>query len=317
MPGIRSDDMQFLHDLGTGTDVVDTFDNWSAATTKNGRGQTVRQVKPDNSNVEECTRGKEVSTTQIVLSKEKGFGMSGKTKVGAGPTIPGSGALKAGVSKSRKENVVESKKVAVVRTLAFKDEMPSFPTKLEEDMYKYVIEWLKEHQSSANHSTALKIEDVHVEDDDPVKRFNQYTSQLEKYDDVSNAISDYITSKKITHYVSAISLGAREHERDKRDESRTEIDSGADIDAANIVGGSITAHHGSEMRTEMNQTTDLGDFKRVCADGADATENQLAIVRVGITPITELVGNPCIKAIVDKVTWEYQERKKRGKYFLS
>ena len=313
MPGIRSDDMQFLRHLGTGTDVVDNFDNWSAATPENG-GQIVREVKTDHSNVEECTRGKEVSTVRTELSKEKSFGMSGKTKVGTGPTIPGSGgAAKAGVSQSRKENLVISKKVVIIRTLAFKDEMPSFPTKFEKDMCKYVIEWLGKHQGSASHSTALKLEDVHVEDDDPVKRFYQYTSQLEKYDDVSNAISEYIMSKKITHYVSTISLGATEHEREKRDESRTEIDGGADIDAANIVGGGITAHHGSQVGTGTHQATNLGDYGRVCTDGAEATENQLAIVRVGITPISELVGNPCIKAIVDKVTWEYHERKNRGK----
>ena len=312
MSGIRKDNVQFLRYLGTGTHVVDTYDNWSAATPVNG-GQIVRQVKPDHSNVEECTRGKEESIIQTEFSKEKDFGVLGNTKVGTGPTIPGSGALKGGVSRSRRRDLVKTKKVVIIRMLTFKDETPLFPTKLEEDMFKYVIEWLEKHQSSASHSTALKIEDVHVEDDDPVKRFYQYTSQLEKYDDISYAISDYIMSKKITHYVSTISLGATEHEWDKRDESRTDFDGGVDMDAANIVGGGITAHHGSQMRRGMHQAANLGGYERVCADGAEATADQLAIVHVEIFPISELVENPCIKAIIDKVTQEYQEQKERRK----
>ena len=62
--------------------------------------------------------------------------------VGGGAGLAGGGA-KVGGSRSHSYNTTECEHLMIDRALGFKDYTPTFPTKLEEDMYLHVIKWLK------------------------------------------------------------------------------------------------------------------------------------------------------------------------------
>ena len=52
-----------------------------------------------------------------------------------------SAKLKGGISHSHSLYAAQYEKKAVGATKAFKASEPSFPTLLEQDMYKYVLDW--------------------------------------------------------------------------------------------------------------------------------------------------------------------------------
>ena len=314
--GIDENDKKFLSYLGRATDVTTSLEAWMETADD---GKLVRSVKEDHSNVEVHTPGKRKSKKQTDASKSTSVTLSANAKIGAGPTIPVSGKVRAGFFRSRKNRLVKLENVISIKKLVFKDDTLSFPTEFERDMCKYVVEWLKQHESSESHSTSVKIADG----SDHVKTLNQFIDQVlqkkETLDDLMRAIDSYTTTQlEATHYVSAITLGAKKDEIMKIDEKTTDIDGGGDTEAGNIAGVGATGGHKVEEKKAAYQGTELGNYRTV-ADSTDdeAVQQQLAIVRVKITRISELVKNPNLKCLLNKVIDMYQEQKKeiekRGK----
>ena len=308
---IDDNDKQFLPHLGKGTDIITTFDDWRKATHAHV-GKTIRKVESDCSNIEPRTHGEEVSSKLDDYTQDKSLKVSAKGKAGApvAAGVPISGSVKAGGSRSRILESMQSEHSVIIRTLAFKDDAPLFPTEIEKDMYKCVIEWLKKHQSSS--SSPVKIEDIHIEDNDPVKRFNKYIGQLKngEWDDLSDAITSYITTTKVTHYVCSITLGAKEYETMESVQATTEVDGGVGVEAANVAGAGMKGKFKSAQGSKTRQTIKLGGH-RVFADSED--ENHVAIVKVGISPISELIEDPQVKVILDNVIKHYHKQKQRRK----
>ena len=313
---IDESDKKFLSYLGRATDVTISLEAWMETADD---GKLVRSVKDDHSNVEARSPGKRKSIKQTDASKSTSFALSANAKIGAGPTIPVSGKGRAGFSRSRKNALMKLENVISIKKLILKDDTLSFPTEFERDMCKYVVEWLKQHESSESHSTSVKIGDG----SDHVKTLDQFIDQVlqkkEKLDDLMGATDNYTTTQlKATHYVSAITLAAKKDEIMKINEKTTEIDGGGDIEAGNIAGVSATGGRKVEEKERTYQGTELGNIRRVAdSNDGEAVQQQLAIVRVKITRISELVQNPYVKCLLNKVIDMYQERKKeieeRGK----
>ena len=83
-----------------------------------------------------------------------------------------------------------------MRTYAFKKDTPSFPTELEKNLYKYVIEWLEIRQKNWEDWWEY------------VERAEKYLSSLkedesdqEKWQDFASAVDVYIREKEVTHYI--------------------------------------------------------------------------------------------------------------------
>ena len=313
---IDDNDKQFLPHLGKGTDIITNFDDWRKATHSHV-GKTTRKVQEDYSNVEPRTHGEEILSKQEDHTRDKSLSVSAKVKASAPAAvgIPAGGSVKAGGSQSRTLSSMQSEHSVIIRTLAFKDETPSFPTDIEKDMCKYVVEWLKMHQSSATSSlgssSSVKIEAVCVEDNDSVKRFNRYIDQLNagEWDDLSDAITSYLATTKVTHYVCSITLGAKQYETVESIQASTEIVGGVGVDAANVAGAGTKGKLSSGLENKSRQTIKLGGHREF----PESKDENVAIVKVGISPISELVEDPRVKAILDRAVKHYHEQKQRRK----
>ena len=300
---IADNDKDFLAHLGKGIDVVTTCDDWIKAAYPHAC-LIVREVRADYSNVETRKFGKQLSINERKLAKDESVGLSLRAGGGAGPA---GGAAKVGGSRSRSYKTTESKHLIIERALGFKDYAPTFPTKLEESMYEHVIEWLKKYQSD---QSQVKI-DVTDDIGNPVERFNKYAEELiqkkEKWDDVSNAISIYIATNEITHYIDSVTIGVKKYENKEAAQSRTQFDAEMKAKGGNYVDGGSEVKVKSEKGEKTRHVIEVGDL-RTFADGGE--DPNLGIAEVGITPISDLVQNADVKAILDRAIKDYHEQKR-------
>ena len=304
---IADSDKDFLAHLGKGIDVVTTLscDDWIKVARRHAC-LIVREVydHDDYSNVEIRKFGKQLSINERNLAKDESVGLSLRAGGGAGPA---GGAAKVGGSRSRSYKTTESKHLIIERALGFKDYAPKFPTKLEESMYEYVIEWLKKNQSD---QSQVKI-DVTDDVGNPVERFSKYAEELkkglEKWDDVSNAISSYIKTNEITHYIDSVTIGAKKYENNEAVQSRLQFDAEMKAKGGNYIDGGGEVKVKSEKGEKTHHVRGVGDLRTFADGGGDPN---LGIAEVGITPISNLVQNADVKAILDRAIKDYHEQKR-------
>lgn len=288
-------DTDFLPLLGRGTDAANLRE-WRQQVDTHC-GPVMRQVKEDYSNVMRYTQGEESSSVEKGSTKSMSYGGSASVKGGGAPTgVPFSVSLGGGGSRSHTNYLSSSESVTVVRTYTFKEETPSFPTELEKDLSKFVFEW----QKSQPLTSAMKMGEQ--------ESLEEYLLQLEKdrsdksvsscIQEVENAIKTYIAEKRITYYISSIALGKKDTETKERTQKGTKVKIGAGANVPGHGGGSISAGGKSEQDSTISREMKLGG-------------DNLAIVKVGLTVISDLVQSSHVKAIIERAIPEYEQEKQK------
>ena len=289
-------DKNFVPLLGMGTDATSLEELRQQVYTH--KGPVMRQASNEDSIVA-YTLGEEEMLTKEDGTNFREHGGSVEIKGGATAAgIPASAELEASGKRSHTSYLRSSERVIVMRTYAFKKDTPSFPTELEKNLYKYVIEWLEIRQK-------IEKTDGKTDRNNYVERAEEYLSSLkedesdqEKWQDFASAVDAYVREKEVTHYISSIALGIKELENVKKSKQGRKVKAGIDADVLGQAGAGVSVGVEESQDSMSTQAKSIGKVKHP------------AIIMVGLTDIDELVKSSSAKQITGGIIDIHQHHKR-------